>query len=132
MTNTKPGLDQLTQDFFSRYPRITEMTVAAEIGRVRAGVWRYDPRGRGWYVWSGVCWEGDREAVVAEAVTKYCLMLSVSAAAGGQITATRADKIQTSGFMGGVVRILKNHSLIHADQDEWDATRSCSARRVAR
>jgi putative DNA primase/helicase len=122
MTGTiKPTLDQLTEDFFSRYPRITEMTVAAEIGRVRAGAWRYDPRGRGWYVWSGVCWEGDREAVVAEAVTGYCLMLSVSAAAGGQITATRAEKIQTSGFVGGVVRILKNHALIHADQDEWDA-----------
>ena len=118
---TKPALDQPTQDFFSRYPRITEMTVAAQIGRVRAGAWRYDPRGRGWYVWSGVCWEGDREAVVADAVTGYCLALSAAAAADGQITTTRAEKIQTSGFVGGVVRILKNHTLIHADQDEWDA-----------
>ena len=117
MAATKQHVD----DFLSRYPRITETTVAAEIGQGRAGVWRHDPRGHGWYVWSDTHWKGDCEAIVADAVAGYCMALSSSALAIGKISAVRAEKIQTSGFMGGVLRILKNHTLIRADQDEWDA-----------
>jgi putative DNA primase/helicase len=120
-STSKHTVQQLAADFISRYMRITETTVAKEIGRVRAGQWRYDPKGRGWYVWSGTHWEGDREALVADAVTGLCMMLSAAARAAGDITAQRVEKIQTSGFTGGVLRILRNHPLLHADQDDWDA-----------
>ena len=118
---TKSAAQLAAEDFLTRYPAITEMTIAKEIGQVRAGLWRYDPRGRGWYVWSGTHWEGDREADVADAVAGYCLVLSMVAASKGSITQQRLEKIQTSGFAGGVAKMLKSHALLRADQDGWDA-----------